>query len=711
MEKVYRLEHLSCPHCAAALEKKLGGVGGVTSARVDLITQRLTVEHEESIPPERLEQTVRELVAGVEPGATVRSSEPEEASGPEEGGEAPERAPSADLFRMLGSAAVFGLAFLAGALGARVAADILFGASLLLSGGEVFWRAVRNIGHGELFDENLLMSIACIAAFAIGQYPEGAAVMLFGQVGEYAQELATRRSRRSIADLMGLRPDVANLKTPQGVRRVKPQEVAPGSLIEIRPGERVPLDGTVTEGSSLLDTSALTGEPVPRRAGPGSGILSGFVNGGGLLTVRVEKAYGDSAVARIIRLVEESGSKKARAEAFITRFARVYTPAVCAAALLLALLPPLLLAQPFSPWLYRAVVFLVVSCPCALVVSVPLGFFAGIGAASRHGVLVKGGNYLELLAGLDTVVFDKTGTLTQGVFEVAALAPAPGVSERELLRTAAEAEAAAVHPAALAIRRAWGQPPEHAPEAYEEIAGMGAAAQINGERLLAGNERLLAREGIACPPCGLSGTLVLVARGGKYLGCISISDRLRGDAAAAVEGLRRLGVRRTAMLTGDNERAARDAAEAVGIDEFSAGLLPDGKVEAYEKLAAGAGGTGACAFVGDGINDAPVLARADVGIAMGGMGSDAAVEAADVVLMDDKPSRLLEAVRVARRVRLLVRENIVFALSVKFLVLALGALGWANIWAAVFADTGVTLLAVLNSMRALLPRRAKAAQG
>lgn len=707
MEKVYRLEHLSCPHCAAAIEKKLGGVGGVTSARVDLITQRLTVEHEESVAPELLEQTVRELVAGVEPDVTVRSAGPEKASGAEDDSDAkPERAFSSELFRMLGSAAIFGLAFLAGALGARVAADILFGASLLLSGGEVFWRAVRNIGRGELFDENLLMSIACIAAFAIGQYPEGAAVMLFNQAGEYAQNLATRRSRRSIADLMGLRPDAANLKTAQGVRRVKPQEIAPGDLIEIRPGERVPLDGTVTEGSSLLDTSALTGEPVPRQAGPGNEILSGYVNGGGLLTVRVEKAYGDSAVSRIIRLVEESGSKKAKAEAFITRFARVYTPAVCAGALLLALLPPLLFAQPFSPWVYRAVVFLVVSCPCALVVSVPLGFFAGIGAASRHGVLVKGGNYLELLAELDTVVFDKTGTLTQGVFEVAALAPAPGVSEKELLRTAAEAEAAAVHPAALAIRRAWGLPSGYEPEAYEETAGMGAAAQVNGERLLAGNERLLAREGIACPPCELSGTLVFVARGGKYLGCISIADRLRTDAASTVQGLRRLGVRRVAMLTGDNERAARDAAKAVDLDEFSAGLLPDGKVEAYEKLAAEA--RGACAFVGDGINDAPVLARADVGIAMGGMGSDAAVEAADVVLMDDKPSRLLEAVRVARQVRLLVRENIVFALAVKFAVLALGALGWANIWAAVFADTGVTLLAVLNSMRALLPRRAKA---
>ena len=587
----------------------------------------------------------------------------------------------------------------------------LFVISLLTAGGTVYRRAFLHIFRGRVFDENLLMTIASVSAFAIGQYEEGVAVMLFYQVGEYLQGLATRRSRRSISELMDLRPDTAYVRTENGVRTIPPEQVSVGAVIEIRPGDKVPLDGEILEGRALMDTSGLTGEPVPREVGPGDRVTGGFINTDGLLAVRVDRAFGESTVARIIDMIEHAGSKKARAENFITKFARVYTPLVTAGALLLALVPPLLFARPAAPWIYRAIVFLVVSCPCALVVSVPLGFFAGIGAASFNGVLVKGGNYLERLGEVDTVVFDKTGTLTRGVFEVSRLLPAgPDVSPDRLLAAAAFAESFSRHPIARSIREACGDAPDAEGAGADgaevqgtEVPGMGVVAQCSGRVVAAGNARLMEREGVPFAACDEEGTVVYVAENGRYLGAVVISDQVKEDAAAALDALRALGIRRIAMLTGDRERAARAVASQLRIGEVHAGLLPDRKVAEFEKIAAGS--AGAAAFVGDGINDAPVLAGADIGIAMGGAGSDAAVEAADVVIMNDHPGKLATAVRIARYVRGIVRQNIVLALGVKMVVLLLGALGLTGIWEAVFADTGVMLLAVLNSMRVLLHRR------
>lgn len=594
------------------------------------------------------------------------------------------------------------IATLAGA--PRAVTTPLFAASLLLLGGRVFFDAVKGLLHRELFDENFLMSVASIGAFAIGQYEESIAVMLFFGIGEWLQDFAETRSRRSVTDLMALRPDYANLRTDAGVRRVRPEAVTAGSVIEVRPGEKIPLDGLVVEGCSYADTSALTGEPVPRAVAQGSRVTGGFVNCEGLLAVRVDRPYEESTVARIIDLMENSAAKKARAENLITRFSHWYTPIVTGLALLLALLPPLLLAQPFHPWFYRALIFLTVSCPCALVVSVPLAFFAGIGAASAGGVLVKGGNYLEALARTGTVVFDKTGTLTHGRFEVAETAPAKGsgLTPRGLLQVAAFAEARSNHPVARSILRAAGDCACAVPESVSETPGMGVAARAPGRAVLAGNDRLMQRECIAFTPCSVCGTVVYIAENGRFLGHIVVADAVRESAATAISGLRALGIRRTVMLTGDNPETAECVARELGIDEVHAGLFPDEKVAAFESAAAR--GTGTTVFVGDGVNDAPVLARADVGIAMGGIGSDAAVEAADIVILDDSPARLPAVIRIARRVRRIVWENIIFALGVKFTVLLLSALGLANIWAAVIADTGVLLLAVLNSLRVLRRR-------
>ena len=624
-----------------------------------------------------------------------------------------EESPARELIRLVAAAVLYAAGIAAVSLHAGQWVTLpLFVVSLLAAGGDVYVNAFRHTLRGKAFDENLLMTIASVSAFAIGQYEEGVAVMLFYQVGEYLQGLATRRSRRSIVELMDLRPDTARVRTDSGVRTVPPETVGIGEIIEIRPGDKVPLDGEILEGRSLMDTSGLTGEPVPREVGPGDRVTGGFINTDGLLAVRVDRTFGESTVAKIIDLIEHAGGKKARAENFITKFARVYTPLVTSAALLLALLPPLLFSQPFTPWLYRAIVFLVVSCPCALVVSVPLGFFTGIGAASFNGVLVKGGNYLERLGEVDTIVFDKTGTLTQGVFEVGQLLPAdPAVSPEQLLAAASFAEGFSHHPIARSIRAACGSPADEGSAGVRgtEVPGMGVIAESPGRVVAAGNARLMERENIPFDACEEEGTVVYIAENGRYLGAVVIDDRVKEDAADALDALRALGIRRIAMLTGDRERAARAVAARLHIDEVHAGLLPDRKVEEFERIAAAS--EGATAFVGDGINDAPVLAGADIGIAMGGVGSDAAVEAADVVIMNDQPGKLATAVRIARYVRAIIRQNIVLALGVKLLVLLLGALGLANIWEAVFADTGVTLLAVLNSMRVLLHRRRFASAG
>ena len=576
-------------------------------------------------------------------------------------------------------------------------------ASYLLIGGDVLLRAARNIGRGRIFDENFLMSLSTLGAFAIGEYAEAAAVMLFYQIGEAFQEAAAGKSRRSIRSLLDLRPDTANLLTDAGLEVVAPSDVPVGSRVLVKPGERVPLDGVVLEGNSSLDTAALTGESIPRDAGPGDTVLSGSINSTGLLTIRTEKSAGDSTAAKIIKLVEESGEKKSRAENFITQFARYYTPAVVAVAAALAVLPPLLTgSHDFAAWTYRALVFLVVSCPCALVISIPLSFFGGIGGASRNGILVKGSNFLEALNNVDTVVFDKTGTLTRGVFSVTEIAPAGGLSRDELLRYAALAESNSSHPIAVSIQKAWGQ--SRAPGSVagcEEIAGQGLRVTADGKTILAGNSALLENANILFEKADVPGTVVYLAVDGVFAGHIVIADEIKPDSGRAVAELKAMGVKKIVMLTGDSKVVAEKTGAKIGVDMICAELLPHQKVEKLEELEKNRTGKGKLVFVGDGINDAPVLARADVGIAMGGVGSDAAIEAADVVLMTDEPSKIAAAIRIAKKTRGIVWQNILFALGVKAVILVLGAMGIATMWEAVFGDVGVAVIAILNAMRAL----------
>ena len=570
-----------------------------------------------------------------------------------------------------------------------------------LIGWDVLWRAMRNIAHGEIFDENFLMSLATVGALCVEEYPEAVFVMLFYQVGELFQSYAVDQSRKSIASLMDIRPDYANLEVDGRIQQTDPEDVAVGDIILIKPGERIPLDGDVVEGTSTLDTAALTGESLPRSVGPGESVVSGCVNLSGLLRVEVTKPFEESTVAKILDLVENASAKKAKAENFITKFARYYTPAVVLAAVVLAVLPPLALGWAWTDAILRALNFLVVSCPCALVISVPLSFFGGIGGASRQGILVKGGSYLEVLARAETVVFDKTGTLTKGVFQVTAVHPEQG-TEAELLELAALAEAYSDHPISRSLKTAYGKPLEPERVSHvEELSGRGVRAVVDGKEVCAGNDKLMEEIGAAWKPCHQVGTVVHVAVDGVYGGHIMISDQVKEDAREAIAALKGLGVKRTVMLTGDAAAVGEAVAQELGLDEVHTQLLPAGKVERVEALLTETSAKGALAFVGDGINDAPVLSRADIGIAMGGLGSDAAIEAADVVLMDDKPSKLAEAVDIARRTLGIVRQNIIFALGVKALVLILSAMGKATMWAAVFADVGVSVIAILNAMRAL----------
>ncbi|MDR3076071.1 MAG: cadmium-translocating P-type ATPase, partial [Synergistaceae bacterium] len=580
----------------------------------------------------------------------------------------------------------------------------LFLISYLLIGGEVLLRAAKNISKGQVFDENFLMSIATIGAFAIGEYPEGVAVMLFYQVGEAFQDFAVGRSRKSITALMDIRPDFANVKTGGEVRRVSPEEVKVGDFIVVKPGEKIPLDGVVTEGRSALDTSALTGEAIPRDVEPGSEVLSGSINKNGLLTIEVKKLFGESTVSKILDLVQNASGAKAPVENFITKFARYYTPAVVFAAAALAVVPPLALGGVWSEWINRALVFLVVSCPCALVISIPLSFFGGIGGASRNGILIKGSNYLDALHNVDTVVFDKTGTLTKGVFAVTEIVPANGFAADELLGLAASAESGSNHPIAQSIMKAYGKPALGAAD-YEEAAGHGVRVKIGGRTVLAGNAKLL--EGIEFEKPETAGTVVYLAVDGVFAGHIVIADEVKPDSANAIAELKALGVRKTAMLTGDSRAVGEKIGRELGLDTVCAELLPQHKVEQLEKLFDAKTGKGKLLFVGDGINDAPVLARADIGIAMGGVGSDAAIEAADVVLMTDEPSKIADAIRISKKTRAIVMQNIVFALAVKGVILSLGALGYATMWEAVFGDVGVAVIAILNAMRAMRTVRVK----
>lgn len=574
-------------------------------------------------------------------------------------------------------------------------------APYLLIGWDVLWRAVRNIGKGRVFDENFLMAIATVGAFATAEFSEAVFVMLFYQVGELFEDAAVDKSRESIAALMDIRPDYANVERNGKLEKVSPEDVSVGDVIVVKPGERVPLDGTVLEGSSALDTAALTGESAPRDVAVGESVISGCVSQTGLLKIRVEKPYGESTVSKILNLVENASEKKASSENFITRFARYYTPCVVLAAVALALIPPIFVGG-WGDWFHRALIFLVISCPCALVISVPLSFFGGIGGASKCGILVKGSNYLEALAQTDTVVFDKTGTLTKGTFTVTAVHPEEAVTADELLECAALAESYSDHPISRSLRDACQKPLDAGRLTdVEEIAGHGVCAKIDGTPVCVGNSRLMERESVKWLPCELVGTLVHVTIGGFYAGHIVISDQPKADAAAAIADLKASGVRKTVMLTGDTEEVAAAVARDLGVDEYHAELLPADKVDWAEKLLAAEPEGGKLAFVGDGINDAPVLTRADIGIAMGALGSDAAIEAADIVLMDDQPSRIATAMRISRKTLRIVHQNIGFALGVKALVLVLGALGVATMWEAVFADVGVACIAILNATRAL----------
>lgn len=571
----------------------------------------------------------------------------------------------------------------------------------LVIGYDIIFKAARNISRGQVFDENFLMMLATFGAFGVREYAEAVAVMLFYQVGELFQGYAVGRSRQSIADMMDICPEYANVEEDGKVVQVNPDEVEMGAVITIRPGERIPLDGIVTEGESMIDTAALTGEAVPRRARAGDEVISGCVNGSGTLKVRTTKGFDDSTVSKILELVENASSKKADVENFITRFARYYTPIVTIAAVLLAFLPPLF-AGGWGEWIQRACIFLVISCPCALVISVPLGFFGGIGAASKLGVLVKGSNYLEAVAEVSTIVFDKTGTLTKGEFLVTQVLPEEGITEQALLETAALAEGYSSHPIAGSIKEAYaGELDMGRCGQAEELAGHGIVVLVDGKRTLVGNEKLMERENIPYQKCQTAGTVVYVAQEGSFVGVIVISDQIKAGAADAVRDMKRVGVQRTVMLTGDRQEAAGGVAEELGMDEFHAELLPADKVSKVEELLERQKGQGRLAFVGDGINDAPVLTRADVGIAMGSLGSDAAIEAADVVLMDDDIRKIAAVVRISRKTLRIVKQNIVFALAVKAIVLLMGAFGIATMWEAVFADVGVSVIAILNSMRAL----------
>lgn len=575
-------------------------------------------------------------------------------------------------------------------------------------GWDIIWKAVTNILHGQVFDENFLMTVATVGAMCLGDYKEGVAVMLFYQVGELFQSYAVSKSRRSIAGLMDIRPDYANVVRDGKETRVEPDEVLVGDVILVKPGERIPLDGIVLEGSSTLDTSALTGESMPRETGAGAEVISGCINQTGTLRIRVSRPYGESTVSKILDLVENASSKKSKSEAFITRFARYYTPSVVAAAALLAILPPLITGQAFAPWIHRALTFLVISCPCALVISVPLSFFGGIGGASKCGVLIKGSNYLEALAKAETVVFDKTGTLTKGAFAVTRCYPR-GITGERLLELAACAEKDSNHPISRSIVRAYGKNTEQFTVSdVQEIPGHGISVTLNGKNVLAGNAKLMKSRKITFQPVKEAGTVVYVAEDGKYRGAVLIEDEIKEDAAFAVSELKKAGVQKTVMLTGDTKAVGEKVAGKLGLDLVYTELLPADKVAHMEELLARTSEKGRLAFVGDGINDAPVLARADIGIAMGGLGSDAAIEAADIVIMTDEPSKIAAAMRISRKTLAIVRQNIVFALGVKAVVLLLGALGIASMWAAVFADVGVAVIAILNAVRALrVPKEEK----
>lgn len=696
-EEVFLLDGLGCANCALKMESEIRKMPSVASVSIDFATRKLRVQPKEGRLHHEDKVRMGEIVAEIEKDTKLILED----EGKIERGQEFNRILSTHGKALASILVSSALLLAATALPVTDTMKfVLYALSYLLVGGEIVLRAVKNLVRGQVFDENFLMAIATMGAFVIGEYAEGVAVMLFYQVGELFQSLAVERSRKSIADLMDIRPEYANLIINGDTRKVSPEAVQPGDQILVKPGEKVPLDGKVHEGFSTMDTSALTGESMPREVESGSEVLSGFINQNGLLKVEVTKVFGESAVSKVLELVENAAGKKAPTESFITKFARYYTPFVVISALLLAVVPPLITGEPFSVWTYRALVFLVISCPCALVVSIPLGFFGGIGGASKRGILIKGGNYLEALNDVETVVFDKTGTLTQGKFSVTKVFPARGTDQEELLEKAAYVESFSSHPISQSILRAYGKTLDKSRiSSYEEVSGHGIRAVLDGEEIFAGNKKLMDREGITVEEPAENGTLVYLAVNRNFTGVLVIADTPKEHAAEAIKALKELGIRKTVMLTGDLKSVGEEIGRTLGLDEVYGELLPQDKVTLFEKLKRET--SKKIVFVGDGINDAPVLAQADIGVSMGSLGSDAAIEASDVVLMTDEPMRLVTAVKIAARTRTIVWQNIVFALGVKGIFLLLGAFGMASMWEAVFADVGVTVLAVLNAMRAM----------
>ncbi len=694
---------LNCAHCAEVINEKVSKLEGIEASNLNFINKKLSIEIKKSVNEKELIEKVIDIVNDTEPGLDIQINNEKAKTNKVTKQENKIDVDKKDLVKLIIGAVVYIFGIYQTATGFESQfGNLIFILAYIIVGGEVLLKALRNVIKGRMFDENFLMSIATIGALAIGELPEAVGVMLFYQIGEFLQGIAVGKSRKSITALMQIRPDSANLKVGSDIKVVSPEDISVGDIIIVKPGEKVPLDGIVVEGMSMVDTSALTGESVLREISVGEDILSGFINKNALLTVKVTKEFGESTVSKILDLVENASSKKSKTENFITKFSKYYTPAVVISAMLIAFVPPLIIPNAiFSDWLYRGLVFLVVSCPCALVLSIPLTFFSGIGFASKNGILIKGSNYLEVLRSVDTVVFDKTGTLTKGVFKVTKVNPV-GISEDKLLEYAAFAEANSNHPIAKSIIKYYDQNIDlDKIDSYEEIAAYGIKISYNGENILAGNEKLMRKENIFYSPTKEVGTVVYIAVNKIYRGYIVISDEIKDDSIEAIRHLKAMGIKEVIMLTGDNEKVANSIATQLGLDKVYSNLLPNEKVDKLEDIYKGKAEKEKVIFVGDGINDAPVLARADVGIAMGALGSDAAIEAADVVLMTDEPSKIAKAIEIASKTNKIVWQNIIFALGVKIIVLILGAGGVATMWEAIFADVGVALIAVLNAMRAM----------
>ena len=710
-ECMLSIEGLDCPNCAAKVERKINTLEGIKEATVDFLGKKIVVLADE-ISENELVELIQTEVDKIEDGVKVFVPKVQagESSSEEE-----------DTGKIKKKLLIGGILFVLGIFVPKtlfIPKLAVFLVSYLVIGGDVLLSAFKNILNGQVFDENFLMAIATVGAFAIGEYPEGVAVMLFYQLGELFQGIAVNNSRKSIVSLMDIRPDYANIKVGEGIKKVSPEEIKVGEIIVVKPGEKVPLDGKIVKGASTFDTSALTGESLPREAKAGDDVLSGFINKNGLIEIQVAKVFSESTVSKILYLMENAGSKKSKTENFITKFARYYTPVVVITALIVAIFPPLLIqGATFSDWIYRALIFLVVSCPCALVISIPLGFFGGIGGASRHGILIKGTNYLEVLNNLESIVMDKTGTLTKGIFKVTEVNVKNNIKINDfennkteltkplLLKYAAHIEKFSNHPIAQSIvaeyENSVSKVDENVVKDFEEISGFGIKVNINNHQFLAGNSKLMNLGNITFDKKENLGTAIYLAADGKYIGNILISDEVKEDSARAIKGMKENGVKEIVMLTGDNEAISKNIAEKLGIDKVFTELLPNEKVEKLEEIYKTKSEKGKVAFVGDGINDAPVLARADLGIAMGGAGSDAAIEAADVVIMNDEPSKIVTAIKIAKKTKEIVWQNITIAFAIKIVVMALGLFGDATMWEAVFADVGVALLAVLNATRVL----------